>query len=130
MIKCNRCNGRKYIELDKVGLVVKTCPECHGTGEVDEAYIAADACSIGIASFEDAIADADKPIGLIIPEAIPGKTVDETVDIARKIIEAQVIHDDRDRTERDNSDSGEPNPSKPISAKKPKIKRKARKRSR
>ena len=34
MIKCPRCNGRKYIELDKVGLLVTVCPDCKGTGLV------------------------------------------------------------------------------------------------
>lgn len=33
-MKCPRCNGRKYIELDKIGLRITTCPECKGTGEV------------------------------------------------------------------------------------------------
>jgi len=35
-MKCPRCNGRKYIELDKIGLVVKACPECNGTGEGED----------------------------------------------------------------------------------------------
>ena len=34
-MKCLRCNGRKYIELDKVGLLVTDCPECKGTGLID-----------------------------------------------------------------------------------------------
>ena len=35
-MKCPRCNGRKYIELDKVGLVVTDCSECGGTGVIDD----------------------------------------------------------------------------------------------
>ena len=35
-MECSRCNGRKYIELDKIGLLVTDCPECNGTGEVDD----------------------------------------------------------------------------------------------
>ena len=31
---CPRCNGRTYIELDKVGLLTCNCPECDGTGKV------------------------------------------------------------------------------------------------
>ena len=34
-MKCPTCNGRKYIELDKVGLLVTGCPDCKGTGEVE-----------------------------------------------------------------------------------------------
>ena len=34
-MKCPTCNGRKYIELDKVGLLVTSCPDCKGTGEVE-----------------------------------------------------------------------------------------------
>ena len=34
-MKCPKCSGRKYIELDKVGLLVTGCPECEGTGEVE-----------------------------------------------------------------------------------------------
>lgn len=32
-VRCEKCNGRKYIELDKIGLRVCTCPDCGGTGE-------------------------------------------------------------------------------------------------
>ena len=35
-MKCPKCNGRKYIELDKIGLLVADCPECEGTGEIEE----------------------------------------------------------------------------------------------
>ncbi len=35
-MKCPKCNGRKYIEVDKIGLVVTDCPECNGIGEVEE----------------------------------------------------------------------------------------------
>ncbi len=34
MVKCIQCKGRKYIELDKIGLRVCSCPGCGGTGEV------------------------------------------------------------------------------------------------
>ena len=36
---CPKCNGRKYIELDKVGLLVTGCPDCKGTGEIDDSGI-------------------------------------------------------------------------------------------
>ena len=36
MSVCSRCNGRKYIELDKIGLLITDCPECNGTGEIDD----------------------------------------------------------------------------------------------
>uniref|UniRef100_A0A6M3KAV8 Uncharacterized protein n=1 Tax=viral metagenome TaxID=1070528 RepID=A0A6M3KAV8_9ZZZZ len=35
-MRCPKCNGRKYIELDKVGLLVASCSQCEGTGEVDD----------------------------------------------------------------------------------------------
>jgi len=36
MSVCPKCEGRKYIELDKIGLLVTTCPECIGTGVKDD----------------------------------------------------------------------------------------------
>ena len=36
MSVCPKCQGRKYIELDKIGLVVAECPECKGTGVIDD----------------------------------------------------------------------------------------------
>ena len=35
-MKCPQCNGRKYIELDKIGLRVCSCPGCDGTGEISD----------------------------------------------------------------------------------------------
>ena len=37
-MKCKRCNGRKLIELDKIGLLVSECPDCNGTGEVENEH--------------------------------------------------------------------------------------------
>lgn len=120
-MKCSRCKGRKYIELDKIGLVVKECPECKGTGEVEEAGIICDALSKGVATSET----------LVLSEKMgDGESLEELEDKAHKIIESQVANDDRDRAERDNSDPGSTDTSKPKQQKKPKAKRKARKRTR
>ena len=34
-MKCPKCKGRKYIELDKIGLLTAECDECKGTGVVE-----------------------------------------------------------------------------------------------
>jgi len=35
-MKCPKCNGRKYIELDKIGLLTAECDECKGAGVVED----------------------------------------------------------------------------------------------
>ena len=36
MSVCPKCKGRKYIELDKVGLLTAECDECKGVGIVED----------------------------------------------------------------------------------------------
>lgn len=50
-MKCERCNGRKYIELDKIGLRVMTCPDCNGTGvvaDIVEGFVTAEVSDVPV----------------------------------------------------------------------------------
>ena len=104
MSVCPKCEGKGFIEYES-GVIMVKCAECNGTGEID-----------------------DSPKYLIIPEALPGKTLDETADIARKIIKASK-DDSISGIGRIDNPAGEPNPSKPKQPSKPKSKKTSRKRA-
>ncbi|MBU0598956.1 hypothetical protein KKF61_08300 [Patescibacteria group bacterium] len=88
---CPKCKDRGFWELDKIGLHNQIC-DC----EAGNRYRA----KLGLP-------EVVLPKYLIIPEALPNKTIEETIDIAREIINAGREKDDSiDRTEPDNSPLG------------------------
>jgi len=110
VIKCPRCNGRKYIELDKIGLRVTGCPDCKGTGEVNDTGNGTERNNqlpIGeLPKWGDMINDdievlenipmdfaqksRGKPVALILSERMgTGESLEELADKARAIIESQ-----------------------------------------
>ena len=85
MSMCPKCNSKGFAEFQH-GLFRVDCGLCGGSGEV------------GPTGEID-----DNPKYLIIPEPLPGKTIDETADIARAIIKSSRKRDDS--TNRDRSDN-------------------------
>jgi len=97
--KCPECQGLGYKEYE-AGLIRMVCWACNGTGIVGE--------SLRL----DAV---NEPSYLILPEPIEGKTLDETADIARKIIKeaGETSEPDISRIKSDNQSTRVKNTRKP-----------------
>ena len=104
-MKCEKCQDRGYIELDKIGLLVGPCPDCEKGKEVAE--------SMSLTSNRDSY--------------IPPEEVD-SIEIPKELKE--VLGDNSDsRIEQDDQPVGSENTSESAKPKKPKAKKKARARA-
>ena len=115
IMKCPRCKGRKYIELDKIGLRVMSCPDCDGKGEIDD--------------ISD-IAEGFVPVGST--DTTEGYTTKEEIPITLTVPDyvEKLVNDDNSGTNRDDQPTRSPDSSKPTKPKKRKTKSKATKRTR
>ena len=138
-MKCPRCNGRKYIELDKIGILVSDCPLCHGTGEgfdmTGKKPIVESDSTEGYATLEDIPAGLDKGV-----KGMPPHSMAEAKDITDKAMrkydnpETELLNDFNEvlngNINGDNIDSRGRSPRKSTSTEKPKAKRRTRKKTR
>jgi len=113
---CSKCGGRGFNELEH-GLNRVFC-DCEKGKEL----------RVEITGEGD-----DNPKYLIIPEALPNKTIDETIDVAREIIKASKVEIDGDKrnsgTKQDDSSAGSADTRQPKQPRKRKKKKKAGKRT-
>ena len=126
MSVCPKCNGRKYIESDKIGLVTAECDECKGAGVVE-----------------------DTPTAITIEEEEAGPiemptTINEASEIVQNacgrhpefpngkdyVNEVRYHNDNNTGVEPDNQPFGKPDPGEPTVSKKSKTRKKTRKKSR
>ena len=110
-MECEKCQDKGFEEKNH-GLLMVLCD-----------------CKAGEAKRVELIGESDgDPKYLIIPQVLPGKTISETADVARKIIKSSKENDDSNSgTQPDNQSTGSPDTGQPKQPKKPKAKRKARK---
>ena len=88
-MECEKCKDVGFIEYE-AGLVVQFCDcEAGKKAEAKQREILGYPETPPGPIMNEQFQSSERPEYLIIPEAIPGKTIDETVDIARKIIESQ-----------------------------------------
>ena len=118
-MNCEKCQDLGIIERNH-GLEFSFC-DC----EIGKAIREKKRAIYGIP--EDVSINGEKPSHLIIPTPIEGKTIEETIDIARELIE--VASDSDNRTKPDNTDTRSGDTSEPELRKKPKAKKRARKRA-
>jgi len=116
-MECEKCQDRGFVEFEH-GLIMEFCDCEKGralrgeiTGEIPE----------------------DNPKCLIIPEALPGKTIDETADIFREIIEAnktEIADDSSNGDDLNHPITGSDNTSQPKQPRKQKKGKKPARRAR
>ncbi len=137
-MKCPQCKGRKYIELDKIGLVTCACPGCDGTGEVTE--LVTGAVPLGETDTTEGYANADD-----IPSELASHTITnpsgDTLTIPSEIevlvksnADGELLNDFEGvlngNINGDNKSTGGGDTSEPIVTQKPTVKRRTRKKTR
>ena len=134
-MKCPRCNGRKYIELDKIGILVSDCPLCHGTGEgfdmtgkkpivesaSTEGYVTTDEIPAGLANATTYSSNDTLTIPAELEEMVKDNATELFNDF-NEVLNGNINGDNRDTGSGDTSQS--------TSTEKPKVKRRTRKKAR
>ena len=114
---CPKCNGRKYIELDKIGLVTAECDECKGAGVVED-VLTQD-------NINEALPKSEEPTVPLSVEDIEAISKDSFI-----TIDEEEANDNSTGVEPDNQPFGKPDPGEPTVSKKSKTRKKPRKKSR
>jgi len=123
-MKCPKCKGRKYIELDKIGLLTAECDECKGTGVVEDVLTQDMTDEAGPIEMPTTINEASEIVQNASgrhPEFPNGKDY---------IDEVRYHNDNSTGVEPDNQPIGKPDPSEPTVTKKSKTRKRTRKKSR
>jgi len=147
-MKCEKCQDRGFVEFEH-GLIMQFC-DCEkgralrkevigGMPDPDSSYVVSSKNMV-LGKNEPIIPlskmgeiPEDNPKCLIIPEALPGKTIDETADIFREIIEAnktEIADDSSNGDDLNHPITGSDNTSQPKQPRKQKKGKKPARRAR